>query len=160
MKKLIVTIFAVLLFSAGATAQNAVYVVRHAEKVAENMNDAATPLSEEGKKRARSLAAILRESAVTAIYVTDTVRARETARPLAEALGITPQVYAGRETEALVSRIRKENADGVVLIVGHENTVAEIVRGFGYKGEVPTRYGNLFAVVPRADTATVLRLQF
>ena len=160
MKNLIVAILAVMLFSAAAAAQSAVYVVRHAEKQAENMNEPATPLSEVGKKRAENLAAILREAGITAIYVTDTVRARETARPLAEALGITPQVYPGRETAALVSRIRKENGDGVVLVVGHENTVGEIVRGFGYSGEVATRYGNLFAVVPRGESATVLRLQF
>src|SRR5688572_4560295 len=159
MKNLIIAALAFLCLSAVAAAQT-IYVVRHAEKVGEEMNQASTELSEAGKKRAENLAAILRDSGISAIYVTDTVRSRDTARPLAEALKIYPQINPGRKTAQLVSRIRKEHSDKAVLHVGHENTVEDIVRGFGYSGELPTGYGHLFAVVPRSEGATVLRLRF
>jgi probable phosphoglycerate mutase len=159
MKRLIAAAAFLLLAPAGV-AQTAVYIVRHAEKVAEDMNHPSTELAEAGKKRAQNLATILRDSGVSAIYVTDTVRSRETARPLAEMLGITPHVYEGRDAAGLVQRIRKDHPDEVVLVVGHENTVGDIARALGFAGRLTTGYGNLYAVVPRSQGATVLRLRF
>lgn len=161
MKRLFLIAIVLLGVTASAAAQTAVYVVRHAEKIAEDMNHPDTELSEDGKKSARALAELLRDAGITAIYVTDTVRSRETARPLAEALGVQPHVYEGRDTDGVVKRIRKEHRDDVVLVVGHENTIGKIIRGFGHKGSVSTSYGNVFAVVPRSGgRATVLRLRF
>lgn len=160
MKKLILIAVAFFGLSLAAAAQTAVYVVRHADKIAEEMNHPSTELSERGKQRAQNLAEILRDAGVSAIYVTDTVRSRETARPLAEALGIEPHVYEGRDTSGLVKRMRREHRDDVVLVVGHENTIGDIIRGLGFKGKLSTSYGNLYAVVPRSNGATVLRLRF
>jgi broad specificity phosphatase PhoE len=160
MKKPVLAFVFALCLSAAASAQTAVYVVRHAEKIGESMNHPSTELSETGKKRAENLAEILRDAGITTIYVTDTVRARETARPLAEALGVTPQIYEGRDTDGLVKRIRAKHPSETVLVVGHENTIGDIIRGFGYSGKISTRYGNLFAVVPNGDRATVLQLHF
>ena len=67
-----------------AHAQNAVLVVRHAEKV----SDTDERLNDAGRARAWSLAKMLKDAGVGAIYATDTERARDTAKPLADALGL------------------------------------------------------------------------
>ena len=66
----------VLLEEAGAqTRTTTVFIVRHAER-ADTPGD--SPLSEEGEKRAETLARMLRVSAVSAVFSTDTARTRET----------------------------------------------------------------------------------
>lgn len=48
--------------------------------------------------------------------------------------------------------IRKDHPDGVVLIVGHDNTVPAILKALGHPGEVflgPKEFDHLFAVMPR-----------
>jgi 2,3-bisphosphoglycerate-dependent phosphoglycerate mutase len=51
-------------------------------------------LRPEGEEQARAVAARLRDQPIAAIYVTTLRRTHQTAAPLAEALGITPQVEA------------------------------------------------------------------
>ena len=75
-------------------------LVRHADKAAQPADD--PPLTAAGAKRAQDLAAALRNAGVTAIITTQLRRTRETAQPLATALGLVPEaVSVGRR--ALVS---------------------------------------------------------
>ena len=79
--------------SAAQTASPALPVlvlVRHADKAAEPADN--PPLTSAGTKRAQDLAAALRNAGVTAIITTQVRRTRETAQPLATALGLTPEV--------------------------------------------------------------------
>ena len=64
-------------FSSCASAQT-FYVVRHAEKETATMSSDVA-LSDAGKGRASALAALLRDSSITAIYSTNYVRTRTTA---------------------------------------------------------------------------------
>src|ERR1700716_2419012 len=73
-------------------------LVRHADTAA--LPD--RPLSAAGLKRAQDLAATLRNAGVTAILTTQLRRTRETAQPLATALGLIPEVIQVGET-ALVA---------------------------------------------------------
>jgi hypothetical protein len=66
-----------------------IVVVRHANKAAEPTDD--PPLTQAGLKRAEDLAQALRNAGVTAIITTELHRTRETAEPLAKALGLTPK---------------------------------------------------------------------
>jgi phosphohistidine phosphatase SixA len=59
--------------------------------------------------------------------------ALETAGPLAATLGVTVREYDPRDTPDLIARAKAET--GTVLIVGHSNTVPEIVAALG--GEKP-----------------------
>ncbi|HEY0438923.1 MAG TPA: histidine phosphatase family protein, partial [Xanthobacteraceae bacterium] len=63
-------------------------LVRHADTAPQPDR----PLSEAGLKRAQDLAAALRNAGVTAIITTQLRRTRETAQPLAAALGLVPEV--------------------------------------------------------------------
>ncbi len=69
------------LAAAPARAQKAVFVVRHAEKISEQDQS----LTEAGRARARRLSEMLADAGISAIYATDTARARDTAKPLADA---------------------------------------------------------------------------
>lgn len=125
------------------------YVMRHLQK-AEGPDPA---LSKEGRRHAEALAATFGEDAPDAIYVSSTRRARETAGPLAARIGVTPKEYDPRDTADLVARVKQE--PGTVLIVGHSNTVPEIVAALG--GERPADlteqdYGGIWHV--RVDGRT------
>jgi phosphohistidine phosphatase SixA len=151
-----------LLFTAAACATTQApeagsdrYVMRHLQKA-----DGADPrLSAEGAANARRLVAMFRGKAPRAIFVSSTRRARETAAPLAAKLGLTVKEYDPRETPGLVARVKEES--GTVLVVGHSNTVPEIVAQLG--GARPadlaeTDYGDVFRV-RRDGTVERLRLE-
>src|SRR3974390_2750714 len=75
-------------------------LVRHADKAAQPADDPL--LTAAGTKRAQDLAAALRNAGVSAILTTQLRRTRDTAQPLATALGLVPQVVKVGE-RALVS---------------------------------------------------------
>ena len=144
-----------------ARAQKAVILVRHAERV----DESADPLlSAAGKARARSLARHLRTAGVKAIYVTQYKRTGLTAAPLAAAAGLKPIVIHSDARQELVDRIRKDNPDDVVLVVGHSDSVPEVLRLMGHPDPVtigPAEYDNLFVAIPsKAGPPTVVRLRY
>ena len=149
---------AVLLAPVAASAQKAVFVVRHAEKI----SDDDQRLTEAGRARAARLAVLLKDAGVAAIYATDTERARDTVAPLARALKQTVRVYD--KPADLVATLRKERDRDVVLVVGHSNTVPELLALLGGSEAIeigPEEYDNLFVAVPKgADGTTVLRLRY
>lgn len=131
------------------------YVMRHLQK-AEGQDPA---LSEEGAGNAQRLAAWFAGDRPSAIYVSTTRRARETAAPLAARFGLTVREYDPRDTAGLVARVKAEA--GTVLVVGHSNTVPEIVAQLG--GARPadlaeTDYGDIFRVRP-GGTVERMRLE-
>jgi broad specificity phosphatase PhoE len=161
-----------LLFAAVADAaigQTVIFLVRHAEKATEG-NEPPVPLSAAGAARAEKLATILRDSGIDAIYATDTVRAKQTAEPLARARKLEIRTYAPRGAdgkpapELVVDRLKKEAPAGRALVVGHSNTLPEILATLGYaeRIEIPTsQFDDLFVIVPRdGGPPTVLRLKY
>ena len=131
------------------------YVVRHLQK-AEGPDPA---LSAEGARNAEKLASWFGKDPPAAIYVSTTRRARETAAPVAARFGIAVREYDPRDTPGLLARVKAEA--GTVLIVGHSNTVPEIVAGLG--GARPadlaeSDYGDIFRV-SRDGTVERLRLE-
>lgn len=169
MKKHLVLIVlgACLALPAAAYAQKAVLLVRHAEKRSETDER----LTDAGRGRAARLAAMLKDAGVGAIYSTDTERTIGTVKPLADALKLPVQIYetaggAGRQIDSgpFVERLRRQNGNDVVLVVGHSNTVPALLKALGCPGEItiaPTEYDNLFVVVPRLEgPPTLLRLRY
>jgi len=111
--------------SARAESSLTVFIVRHAEKVA---NGADPSLTEAGRERAESLAALLRDAGITAIFSSEFRRTQETAAPLAKRLGLSVTVVPGKDLDALLSKVRALAPDGRALIVGHSNTVPELAQ--------------------------------
>lgn len=101
------------------------YVMRHLQKA-----EGPDPeLSETGRANARRLIGFFEPELPRAIYVSTTRRARETAAPLAAKLRVKMRRYDPADTAGLIARVRAER--GPVLIVGHSNTVPEIVARLG-----------------------------
>jgi len=156
-------VFIVIAFAAAATdarAQNAIFLVRHAEKVDESRDAALSPA---GLQRAETLARELGTAGVTAIYTTQFQRTIKTAEPLARRLKLT-MTSADTPPAELIRSIRKQHPTGTVLIVGHSNTIPELLTALGHPTPVHIggdEYDNLFVVVPKAIGApTVLRLKY
>ena len=150
--------------SSVAYAQRAVFLVRHADRLEESED---SPLSKAGEARAQLLARVLKDAGVTAIYTTPAKSSGlliKTAEPLALALKIKPVSVVKADLEGLFKRIRDENRDGIVLIVGTGRSLPALLKMFGHLAEItiaPTEYDNLFVLVPKdAGPPTVLRLRY
>lgn len=111
-----------------------VILVRHAEREAVEGRD--PPLSAAGRERALSLRDALADAGVTAILTTRFQRTRQTAAPLAEALGITPRVIetaadVDAHVAAVTEAVRALPPGSRALVVGHSNTLPPIIRALG-----------------------------
>jgi broad specificity phosphatase PhoE len=152
--------------AAQQSATTTVILVRHAEKGDAPANDPG--LTEAGAARARALMAIVRDAGVTTVITTQFARTRETARPAAEALGITPEVARAGGSAAQhaqdVARMVQAHAGGVVLVVGHSNTIPAIVAALGAPQPPPicdSDYDNLYVVtIPASGSARVIRARY
>lgn len=144
-----------------AEAQRTVILVRHAEK-AEATKDAA--LSEAGRARARTLAAMLADAGVTAIYASEYKRTRETAEPLAAALRLPIQAFPAADKAGLVECLRTRHAEDIVLVVGHSDTLPDLMKLLGHpivEKIDDDDYGRLFILVPRPGLPpAVFRLKY
>ena len=148
----VVALLLSLLVAAPLLAQRAttVILVRHADKATQPAAD--PPLTEVGMTRAAALADALADAGVTVVAHTPTTRTRETARPVAERVGVTPVLLpAGpaAQTEAVTALVRAHPGETLV-IVGHSNTVRRWIAALGG----PTRgdlcdheYDGLFTLV-------------
>ena len=126
-------------------AASTIYVMRHLQKA--DGND--PPLSAEGAANAQKLVTTLGKRKIKAIFATPTKRAVETGEPLAKALKLTVTNYDPKDPEALKTAV--DAIKGAALIVGHSNTVPDIVAQFGGEQVGPladTDYGTVFVVTP------------
>jgi broad specificity phosphatase PhoE len=151
-------------FTANSTT---VVVIRHAEKEAGASVD--PPLSPAGEARAALLARtfgnIKGAGRLDAIYISPTLRSRLTAAPLAARLAIVPIEASQDDTKGLVRRILRENSGRRVLVVGHVNTVPEIVSRLTGRNDVPSideqDFGEMYIVtVPRIGHANLVRMNY
>ena len=101
-------------------------VVRHAEKADDGTRD--PPLSTRGLVRAHALARQLDDTPLAAVYATPLQRARQTAGPAAQAQRVPVVTYpADMAAARFADRLRRDHVHGNVLVVGHGNTVPDIV---------------------------------
>ncbi len=134
------------LFISAAAAQSTIFFVRHAEKSGTGGDN--PDLSEAGRARAESLATTLKDGAVSAIYVTDLKRTQQTAAPLAKLLHVDPVIVPAKDSAALLAKLR--SSTGNVLVVGHGNTIPDLIKGFGIATPISIAendYDNLFVLV-------------
>lgn len=149
----------------GAASTTTVFVMRHAEKVTVPPEDPDPPLSQAGEARALELAQHFGRApqgqGLDAILVSEFRRTQATVQPLANRLGIPVIVVLAKDPGQSAKRALSENRGGRVLIVGHSNTVPDIVKELSGQeiGEMPeTEYGIVYVVaVPRFSRASVTR---
>jgi broad specificity phosphatase PhoE len=149
-----------------ALAQRAVYLVRHAEKD----GDALTAT---GRAQAEKLVCLLKDAGITTIYTTQFERTRQTAAPLkaileaqgsrVRALSLDlPASLVDHPDDAdlitsygrsVVTTLRDQSPDEIVLIVNHDATVPAIIRSLGHQPKLTiqaTEFDRLFQVIPRS----------
>jgi phosphohistidine phosphatase SixA len=144
------TVF-LLIFSLSAFAsddQGTIFIIRHAEKLSTDPNALLSPA---GHARANCLAHLLGEANIQTVFTSNIRRTHQTASPLAKARHLTIQTIPKDNPDELVQKAKAAAQNGDVLIVGHQETVADIVQRLG-GGTVPRVGPNEF------DRLTVLHL--
>jgi phosphohistidine phosphatase SixA len=144
-----------------ATPGPIVYVVRHAEAAEDGSRD--PELSRAGVARAGALRAALAGAGIGSIYATPYRRTQMTGEPLARELGIDVTTYDPGDAAALVRKILETSPGGNVLVVGHSNTVPQIVEALGGP-RVPdlahAEHDPIFVVRKSAKGTTVAVLRY
>ena len=141
----------VLAPAAAVAAPSMIYLVRHGEKAAEGKDP---DLTSQGRQRAQNIAAMLGKASIAHIFSTATNRTRQTAQPLAQANGVEVQIYDPRTPQALVATVK--TLSGAVLVVGHSNTLPELVRLFGGQPGADiadNEYDRVYQLIPGANAA-------
>ncbi|MCH8249747.1 MAG: histidine phosphatase family protein [Proteobacteria bacterium] len=148
-------------------ATTTVIFVRHAEKATAPADDPG--LSAAGKQRAAELARQLVDAdvvaGVDAIYATPFRRTEETAQPVATALGLPITSYEAANTESIMDEIVRTHKGKIILVVGHSNTVPEMIGNMGASKKVPgideNEYDNLYVVsIPWFGKTKTIRLRY
>jgi len=145
----------------GHEAQSTIYLVRHAEKAQDASQNAKDPaLSEAGRARAEALAAVLKDAKIQSVYATEFQRTQQTAGPVARLAGREVSIVPAAETPTLLAKMKI--ADGNILVVGHSNTLPEIIKLLGVRDPITleeTEYDNLF-VLSCGSPPELLRLRY
>jgi len=147
MKRFVLPLIALALLSQGAAGQSTIFLVRHAEKAQATADEKDPELSEAGRSRAESLAQMLKDAGIIAIYVTEFKRTQQTAQSLARAIGVKETIVPAKDTAVLISKLKETK--GHALVIGHSNTLSEIVGALGSSLPITIAeadYDNLFVM--------------
>ncbi len=157
----------VALSSASAAGDRIIFIVRHAERADDgaaggrSMSD-DPPLSAAGQARAERLAKMLGSANVTHVFATTFQRTQQTAAPLAKQQHLEVDTTTSKTADALVGRLRK--TEGRSLVVGHSNTIREILQKLGVAETVDIGeqdFDNFFVVILQpSGPPTFVRLKY
>src|SRR5262245_60434712 len=124
------------------------------------------PLNAAGKQRVQALKIALRETRFSAVITSDFVRTRDTA---VDALGMMPieVKYKNRDRDAHVKEVVEavgRQAGGVVLVVGHSETLKDIIAGLGgprFANDICGNiYDHIFVLVPAAGRVQLVHSRY
>jgi broad specificity phosphatase PhoE len=133
-----------------------IYLTRHAEKT----TGSDPTLSERGELRARNIATMLRRAGICHIYATPFRRAHQTAQALAARTCVAVQSYDPGAQDVLARELLA--LGGNALVVGHTDTLPELIRLLGGEPGMPyleTDFDRVYQLVIAADghvTTTLL----
>ncbi len=151
-----------------------VLLIRHADRDIPSAGTPDPPLNARGKTRARKLIHVLSTTGIRAVYTSDTTRAIMTAKPYLDAyarrplpfpmLLLRPSVVRLFDPIEIKNHILTHHAGQTVLVVGHSNTVPELIRQLGGTS-LPDiddcEFDNLFVLVRYSSTkASLTKLKY
>ena len=123
-----------------------IYLVRHTEK--ELNGDKNPKLTDQGIQRAEFWAKVLSGTEIDAVYSTDTIRTRDTAKPVANSKDKEVILYDARGID--YAEFVKSNLNKTVFVVGHSNTTPGFVNALigvdKYQDLDDSDYSSLFIV--------------
>jgi len=152
-------ILSLLLAARAAPPPTTIYVVRHAEK-AKGDNP---PLTQAGQARAASLAEVLRDIDLDAVFTTNLCRTAQTVDATAHAAGLplqavhvadvmledcvpqltaslTPLAPSSDPERTLVAELRDLPRGSHALVAGHSNTIPSLLSALGVESLCPESY--------------------
>lgn len=146
MKKIIVfLLFFCLQISLGQNTITQYYFIRHAEKADSSKNP---DLSEKGLERAQEWKALFSEINFDAVYSTDFNRTLQTIQPIVAGNNQLLKIYNPKMID--VELFKKETQGKTILIVGHSNTVPnmvnQIIKENKYVDIAENQFGNLYII--------------
>ncbi len=148
-------------------ATTTIIFVRHAEQTSHEAVDPS--LSQAGKRRVAELTRQLVDAdviaGIDAIYSTSFKRSIETVQPLADRLDLPINIYDGEDTETVLEEILKAHKGKIILVVGHSNTVPELIANLGASKKVPPiepgEFDNIYVIsIPWFGKTKTIRLRF
>ena len=125
----------------------AVYLFRHAEKQVIKGED-NPELTKAGFVRSNALAEAMTDISAGLIYSSEYARTQQTAAPLAKQWSTDINIKTAKDPEAQVD-IALANCNQHVIIVGHSNTIPNLISLFGVVEEITiedNQYGDLFII--------------
>lgn len=143
MRRLLIVLLCLSVLSCKTTTY---YISRHAEKANATTDP---PLTATGEGQAIALRDCLKGKKISAVYSTNFLRTKATAKPTADFYNLGVNIYNPAQGTALVDSLKANNSRNV-LIVGHSNTVDDVVNRFVGTNAVSdlsdSEYGSLFIV--------------
>jgi 2,3-bisphosphoglycerate-dependent phosphoglycerate mutase len=151
--------FYLMLMATCTACSTTYYIVRHADR---DLNLADPPLNELGLARANVLRDSLLSKGIDTLFVSNKIRATQTAEPLSIAINKTMRLYLKDTTDGLVAALKKVG-NKEVLVVGHSETIPDII--FKLTGQTVPAIGasdfdNFYKVVIKGETKTVQILRY
>ena len=143
------------------TGGSVFFIVRHAEK--DTTGGSNADLNAIGRGRVKALQKILKKIKIKGIFSTDKPRTRHTAEPIAKAKHQKVILYDAKKQDELLTRL--VNQKGKFLIVGHSNTVPQLVNilrgGDAEKEFSESDYSRIYIVsLKKMGEANVLMIRF
>lgn len=140
-----------------------VLLVRHADiEIPPRMGNPDPPLTTTGMIRAAELARVAGAAGVKTVFTSPLKRTIQTAAPLAMALGLPLPLPVVPEADEFAAAARAGQYGTVVLVVGHTNTIPELIDALlGIPAEVTVSgFDNLFVVSATATEAHLVHLKY
>lgn len=155
----------VLFTLTACSSTTTIYLVRHAEKKAQDPNAGMmsndVDLSDAGQARAQVLRDSLAGKKINAIYATTYKRTQQTVQPTAQSKGLVVKQYTASQpaSDALVDSLIAIKGK-TFLVAGHSNTVPAMVRHLGlpcsFAGNIPeTDFDNMFIITVKKGVKSV-----
>lgn len=131
--------------SAGTTTT--VILTRHGDR-----DTASNVLNEKGRARAQALVGEIGDMNITAIYCPDLVRNIDTAKPLANHLGVKIETIDDMlKIHDVFASIMGQHPGETILWVGNTSNLPQFYSRLGGEGAPPTKYGDLFIIKLEGD---------
>ncbi|MEO6682188.1 MAG: histidine phosphatase family protein, partial [Ginsengibacter sp.] len=108
-------------------------------------------LSSDGLKRAQDLKDTLTSRKIDLIYVSTFLRTQQTAQATATAKGLSLNIYSPDITAGFIARLKKMKRKKL-LVVGHSDTVPDILQGLSQQSVAPipgNDFDNLYIITVR-----------
>ena len=146
MKKIIVLLlFFWIQVTLGQNTITQYYFIRHAEKADSSKNP---DLSDKGLERAQEWKTLFSKIKFDAVYSTDFNRTLQTIQPIVAGNNQLLKIYNPKMID--IETFKKETHGKTILIVGHSNTISnmvnQIIKENKYNNIEENQFGNLYIV--------------